>query len=221
MGGLFFERVLGQGIGSTVLPVLIGLSAAGNVMVTTFAQARINQEIARQGFFPFAHILSSSRPFNTPLGGLMVHLVPSLLVILLPPQGAVYGFILEVKGYAAQLTTLAVSVGLLLLRRRLDLKRPFRAWTPVVFVPSTLSLALLLAPFFPPSVGKQEFAFWYGTYAFVGVATVGIAVLWWLVWIKVLPRRGGYIYEEEYDELEDGTKVTKLVKVKNKEYEKC
>jgi len=117
VGALFFERVLGHGIGSTVLPVLIALSAAGNVMVTTFAQARINQEIARQGFFPFAHILSSSKPFNTPLGGLIVHLVPSLLVILLPPQDAVYGFILEVKGYAAQLTTLAISVGLLLLRR--------------------------------------------------------------------------------------------------------
>ena len=93
MGALFFERVLGQGIGSTVLPVLIALSAAGNAMVTTFAQARINQEIARQGFFPFAHILSSFRPFNTPLGGLIVHLLPSLLVILLPPQDAVYGFI--------------------------------------------------------------------------------------------------------------------------------
>jgi len=90
----------------------------------------------------------------------------------------------------------------------------------MVFFPSALSLALLLAPFFPPSGGKKEFAFWYGTYAIVGVATVGIAVLWWLVWIKVLPRWGGYTYEEECDELEDGTRVTKLVKVKNKEYEK-
>src|SRR5262249_17483950 len=33
VGALFFERVLGQGTGSTVLRVLIGLSAAGNVMV--------------------------------------------------------------------------------------------------------------------------------------------------------------------------------------------
>ena len=208
VGALFFERVLGHVIGNTVLPVLIALSAAGSVMAATFAQARINQEIARQGFFPSAHILSSSKPFKTPLGGLIAHLVPSLLVILLPPQGAVYGFILEVKGYAAQLTTLAVSVGLLLLRRRLDLKRPFRAWTPVVFVPSTLSLALLLAPFFQPSAGK-------------GNCFLVRNVCSWLVWIKVLPRWGGYTYEEEYDELEDGTKVTKLVKVKNKEYEKC
>jgi hypothetical protein len=52
-------------------------------------------------------------------------------------------------------------------------------------------------PSFPPAPVTQEFAFWYGT------------------WIKILPRLGGYTYEEEY-----GTTVTKLVKVKNKEYEK-
>lgn len=221
VGALFFERVLGEGLGSKALPVLIAFSAAGNVMVTTFAQARINQEIARQGFFPFARALSSSKPFNTPLGGLLVHLVPSLLVILLPPQGAVYSFILEVKGYPAQLTSFAICAGLLWLRRRRpDLMRPFRAWTPVVFVPITLSLALLLAPFFPPPAGKQEYAFWYGTYAVVGTGTVLLAVLWWWVWTKIIPRYCGYVLEEESDELDDGTKVTRLIKVRDKEYQK-
>jgi len=221
IGALFFERVLGEGLGNRALPVLIALSAAGNVMVTTFAQARINQEIARQGFFPWARLLSSSKPFNTPLGGLLVHLLPSLLVILLPPQGRVYSFILEVKGYPAQLTAFAICAGLLWLRRRRpDLKRPFRAWTAAVYVPMTLSVALLLAPFFPPAAGKREFAFWYGTYAVVGIGTVVLAVLWWWVWIRVLPHYGGYVFEEESDELDDGTKVTRLVKVRNKGYQK-
>lgn len=220
VGALFFERVLGEGLGSALLPILIALSAAGNVMVTTFAQARINQEIARQGFFPFARALSSSKPFNTPLGGLFVHLCPSLLVILLPPQGAVYSFILEVKGYPAQLTSFAICAGLLWLRRRRpDLKRPFRACTAIVYVPTILSLALLLAPFFPPSASKEEYAFWYGTYAVVGIGTVLLAVLWWWVWIRVLPHYGGYVFEEEFDELDDGTKVTRLIKVKDKGYQ--
>jgi amino acid transporter len=80
IAALFFERVLGEGFGSRILPILIALSAAGNVMVTTFAQARVNQQIARQGFLPFSRTLSTSKPFNTPLGGLLVHLIPSLLV---------------------------------------------------------------------------------------------------------------------------------------------
>jgi amino acid transporter len=233
IAALFFERVLGEGFGSRVLPILIALSAAGNVMVTTFAQARVNQQIARQGFLPFSRTLSTSKPFNTPLGGLLVHLIPSLLVsyysskavitgtnvsqvILLPPQGAVYSFILEVKGYPAQLTSLAIGIGLLWLRkRRPDLRRPFRAWKAAVYLPIGLSFALLLAPFFPPADGKEEFVFWYGTYALVGIGTVIIAVVYWWVWIRALPALGGYSYEEEMDELADGTKISRLVKVMN------
>jgi amino acid transporter len=214
VAALFFERVLGEGIGTRILPILIALSAAGNVMVTTFAQARVNQQIARQGFLPFARKLSSSRPFNTPLGGLLVHLIPSLAVILLPPPGAAYSFILEVKGYPAQMTSLAIGCGLLWLRtQRRDLKRPFRAWKPAVYLPISLSCALLLAPFFPPDAGKAEFKFWYGTYAIVGIAMILIAVAYWSVWIKVLPRLGGYEYEEDMDQLSDGTKISRLVRV--------
>src|ERR1700761_5993106 len=52
IAALFFERLFGEGLGTRILPILIALSAAGNVMVTPFAQARVNQEIARQGFLP-------------------------------------------------------------------------------------------------------------------------------------------------------------------------
>ncbi|KIW08912.1 uncharacterized protein PV09_00831 [Verruconis gallopava] len=214
VAALFFQRVMGEGIGTRVLPVLIALSAAGNVMVTTFAQARVNQQIARQGFLPFARKLSSSRPYGTPLGGLLVHLIPSLAVILLPPPGAVYSFILEVKGYPAQITSLAIGCGLLWLRsRRPDLRRPFKAWRPSVYLPILLSAALLLAPFFPPDAGKAEFRFWYGTYAVVGISTILIAVAYWFVWIRLLPWWGGYRYEEDIDQLSDGTKISKLVRL--------
>jgi amino acid transporter len=105
------------------------------------------------------------------LGGLLVHFVPSVLVITLPPQGEVYSFILETKGYPAQFTSLAICAGLLYLRaRRPDLKRPFKAWRGAVWLIICLSLALMAAPFFPPKQGKEEFSFWYGTYAVVGIA---------------------------------------------------
>ncbi|QDS71089.1 hypothetical protein FKW77_009078 [Venturia effusa] len=220
IAALFFERILGEGVGSHLLPILIALSAAGNVMVTTFAQARVNQQIARQGFLPFSKYLSSSAPYGTPLGGLLVHLVPSLLVILLPPQGAVYSFILEVKGYPAQITTLAIGLGLLWLRgRRPDLRRPFKVWKPAVYLPVLLAVSLLLAPFFPPAKGKNEFAFWYGTYAIVGIGSVLFAVGYWWIWIKALPWWGGYKYEEEMGVLPDGTIISSLVKVRELGYE--
>jgi hypothetical protein len=44
-----------------------------------------------------------------------------------------------------------------------------------------------------------------------------IAVLYWYVWIKLIPSVAGYRIEEEADVLEDGTTINSLVKVRNKE----
>ena len=141
-----------------------------NIFHGTNAQSRVNQEIARQGFLPFSRTLSSSRPFNSPLGGLLVHYVPSLLVITLPPQGDVYNFILDVEAYPGQFFGLAVSAGLLILRsQEPELHRPFKAWLPAVWLRIFVSLALLAAPFFPPPEGKGDVGFFYATYAIVGI----------------------------------------------------
>lgn len=37
IAALFFERVFGQAVGRTILPLAVAVSAAGNVMVVTFA----------------------------------------------------------------------------------------------------------------------------------------------------------------------------------------
>ncbi|KAM0102502.1 low-affinity methionine permease [Aspergillus fumigatus] len=170
VGALLFERVFGPHVGRTLFPLAIAISAAGNVMVVTFAWARVNQEIARQGFLPFASVLSSSRPFNSPLGGLIVHYIPSLLVIVLPPPGDVYNFILDVEGYPGQIFALAIAVGLLVLRRRQpDITRPFKAWLPAVWLRIIVCVALLVAPFIPPPDRKGDVGFFYATYAVVGV----------------------------------------------------
>ena len=189
VAALFFERTFGVNVGRRILPLAVALSAAGNVMVVTFAlvsitgsvscimvwkiltdvQARLNQEIARAGFLPFSRLLSSSKPFNAPMGGLIVHYIPSFLVIALPPSQDIYSFILEVEGYPGQIFALATSAGLLWLRyKRPDLKRPFKAWFPAVVFRIVLAVALLAAPFFPPSEPKPGGLF-YATYAIVGV----------------------------------------------------
>ncbi|TVY34852.1 Low-affinity methionine permease [Lachnellula occidentalis] len=214
IAGLFFERVFGPGFGKSVLPLAIAVSAAGNVMVVTFALARVNQEIARQGFLPYASLLSSSKPFGTPLGGLIVHFIPSLLVIALPPPGDVYAFILDVEGYPGTFMALATAIGLLLLRRRRpDLNRPYKAWLPAVWLRIVVCIALIGAPFVRPH-GKGDVNFFYATYAIVGIALILLSVLYWYIWFVALPKWGGYRIEEELAVLEDGTSITKLVRVK-------
>lgn len=164
------------------------------------------------------------------MGGLLVHYIPSLLVIALPPSGEVYSFILEVEGYPGQFMALAVGGGLLWLRfKRPDLKRPFKAWVPAVILRISLSLALLAAPFFPPKV-KPSNGLFYATYAIVGVSmfvptlrpysmwltadqlpSLGAGVVYWYVWTILVPRWRGYSIEEKEEVLSDGTTITKLV----------
>jgi amino acid transporter len=163
IAALFFQRVFGNTVGQRILPIVVALSAAGNVMVVTFALSRLNQEIGRTGLLPFSNILSSTAPFGSPLGGLVLHYIPSLLVITIP-SGDVYSFILEVEGYPAQIWSFFVAFGLLWLRyKRPDLERPYKAWLPGVFSRIALAVALLLAPFIPTS-GERHSA----TYALVG-----------------------------------------------------
>lgn len=134
---------------------------------TNDEQARLNQEVARQGFLPFGRLLSSSKPFGSPLGGLVVHYIPSVLVIVLPPSEQVYSFILEVEGYPGQFYALLTAVGIIWLRyKRPDLTRPFKAWIPAVVFRAILCLVLLAAPFFPPKQPKE--GMFYATYAIVG-----------------------------------------------------
>ncbi|KAL4913329.1 amino acid permease-domain-containing protein [Aspergillus aurantiobrunneus] len=198
VAALLFDRLFGPRVGGTLFPLAIAISAAGNVMVVTFALARVNQEIARQGFLPWGGVLSSSKPFGTPLWGLIVHYVPSLLVISLPPQGDVYNFILDVEGYPGTIFGLAVTAGLLLLRYREPyLSRPFKAWLPAVWLRIVVCVALLVAPFIPPPGYKGDVEFFYATYAIVGTGVVVLGVLYWYVWTVLLPRWGQYKLEEE------------------------
>ena len=87
----------------------------------------MKQEIARQGILPYGSFLSSTRPFGSPLGGFLLHFVPSFLVIVLPPSQGVFSFVLELEQYPAQILSLLLAIGLVRLRyQRPDLKRPFK-----------------------------------------------------------------------------------------------
>ncbi|KAM3443634.1 hypothetical protein MY4824_000520 [Beauveria thailandica] len=211
VAALFFKRIFGSGLGGRVLPLFVAVSAFGNVLVVVFAMARLKHEIARQGFLPFSDLLSSTKPFNSPFGGLVVNYIPSFLIIVLPPSDRIYSFILEVEGYAGQLTGLAIAVGLLWLRHKQpDLHRPYKASLFAVAVRLLLSVALLAAPFVPPK-DKYAGGLFYATYAIVGISTVLISIVYWYVWTVLIPRWWGYSLEEEDAILPDGTTITKLI----------
>jgi amino acid transporter len=89
-----FRNVFG-GAAERALSVFVALSAFGNALSVIFSQGRLVQELGREGVLPFSRFWASNRPFNAPLAGLFEHWVVSVIIMLAPPPGDAYDFILK------------------------------------------------------------------------------------------------------------------------------
>ena len=168
------------------------------------------------------------------MGALIIHYIPSLLVILLP-AGQVYSFILDVEGFPAQLFAIASSFGLIWLRfKRPDLRRPYKAFLPAVWMRIALSFALVLAPFVPRKALNWREHVSDVSYAFVGTAVyvpdlinlklhsgtsiltvrrMCSGVLYWFLRFRLLPHLRKNVVEQEVVTLDDGTTITKFIEI--------
>jgi len=104
------EKVFGTA-GSKVISVLIAISALGNVLTITFAQARVNQELAKEGVIPFPKFWASIWSVGAPSAALFLHWIPSFIVIVALPFGVAYDFILDLEGYPGSVINFFVVIG--------------------------------------------------------------------------------------------------------------
>ncbi|KAI4748053.1 amino acid transporter [Aureobasidium sp. EXF-12298] len=111
VAALFMNKVFGTAA-EKAISVLIAISAFGNVMTVTFAQARVNQELAKEGVIPFPRFWASSWPAGAPGAGLLLHWIPSAIIIVAIPFGDAYNFILDVEGYPGSVINFFVVVGI-------------------------------------------------------------------------------------------------------------
>ena len=86
VAAFFFGKVFGA-TAERALSVLVALSALGNVLTITFAQARVNQELAKEGVIPFPKFWASAWPVGAPSAGLLLHFIPSFIIIVAIPLG--------------------------------------------------------------------------------------------------------------------------------------
>ncbi|EIW78154.1 amino acid transporter [Coniophora puteana RWD-64-598 SS2] len=212
VAALFFGKVFGEAA-QRALAVLVALSALGNVITVTFTTSRINQELAKEGVpLPFGNkFWASNWPTGkSPFPGLIIHLVPSVIVILGPPPKTVYPFILDVEGYPGQIFNFFIVIGLFWLRwTKPNVHRPFKVWLPLAVFYLAAAVFLLIAPFIRPPNGVGDTPpLPYYLYALVGIGVLLAGVLYWAVWRIVLPRIFGYALEPRKERLDDGTVVT-------------
>jgi amino acid transporter len=216
----FFEIAFGP-TAKRASSVFIALSALGNVLSVIFSQGRIIQALGREGVLPFPKFFATSRPFNTPFVGLLQHWIVCIVTIVAPPPGDAYNFIMNLISYPLNVVNFVVGLGLLYLniqtrRGKLEWKAPIRSPLPVTVFFILASLYLIVAPYIPPTEAEKGMVYKDIPYYVHCVATwaiFGIGALYWLVWARILPWKGGYRLDVTEVIGEDGFWRKEIIKV--------
>ena len=98
-----------------------------------------------------------------------------MLMILAPPAGDAFNFVVNLSVYPSQAFSLALAVGLYFVRRerhKAGLPRAdFRAWDVAIVFSVLVNIYCLVMPWYPPPGGKNAgiFSFWYGAAVVTGI----------------------------------------------------
>lgn len=102
-----------------------------------------------------------------------------MLMILAPPAGDAFNFVVNLAIYPAQAFLLALAVGLYTVRYQRKkagiVGSDFRAWDIAIIFTILVNIYCLVMPWYPPPGGADagEFSFWYAAYV---VASIGMQV---------------------------------------------
>ncbi|ODV59276.1 amino acid transporter [Ascoidea rubescens DSM 1968] len=218
IGAILFKIIFGKNIGQRLLSLIISLSAASNVLVVIFADSRLNQEIAREGFL-FGHKLISRnyRPFNTPILAILLHCTISIMVILIPSKGEIYNFIVSMQIYPNQIFNVVICLGIIKIRNKFKkIKAPIRIMTFLIYLCLVSSLGIIVSPLIEILINKNGNGDDNGEYGYIigGLLVITIGIIYWAIFVKLLPYIGKYKIVRKRIVLEDGLEI----KVWNKKH---
>lgn len=195
------------------------LSAGSNILAVIVGEARIIREVGRQGVLPFQKFWVSTKPFGTPLGPFAVIWTMTTIMILAPPAGDAFNFIVALQNYPSSFFLSLMTAGLFFIRRqRKHLNLPpsqYRSWSWVVVFYLLSKIYLLVMPWVPPAGGinASSFHFFYGASSLTGLGIIGLSGLYYVVWAIILPKWGKYEVRQRVAINEDGSAAHEIIKV--------
>ncbi|KAH8550710.1 amino acid permease-domain-containing protein [Umbelopsis sp. PMI_123] len=181
----FFTRVYGPRAGGQALPVLVAISSFGSVCAMTFTAGRVIMEAAREGYLPFGDFFGKVSRNDTPANAFILHWVITMILMLAPPPGDSYNFIVDLQSYPEWWFYGASVVGLLILRRtQADAPRPFKSFwiTNVFFI--LVAIFLVIVPFMPPKISDTPSIPHY-VVPVVSVAFLAFSGILWYIRVKL------------------------------------
>ncbi|KAL2193928.1 amino acid/polyamine transporter I [Corynascus similis CBS 632.67] len=217
VAGLFFRNVFGDSAGARSLPAFVALSNMGNVLAVSFAHARLNQELGKEGLLPLSRVWGSNKPFNSPAAALFLHWIVTVIVLLAPPPGPAYNFIVNLYTYPGAWINAFVAGGLIYLQysKNEQWNPGWRTFLPITVIFLLCNAFLAIVPFIPPADGD----FWAEGYPYYVFPVVGVGVLilggiYWALWTKFWPAVRGHKIVAERILDEDGVEVIRYRKIK-------
>lgn len=216
VAGVFFRNVFGDSAGARSLPAFVALSNLGNVLAVSFAHARLNQELAKEGLLPFSRFWASIKPFNAPASALFLHWLVTVIILVAPPAGPAYNFIVDLYTYPGTWINGFVAAGLIYLqyKKSENWTSPFHTFLPVTVLYLLANMFLAIVPFIPPDGAIDPDGYPYYVYPIVGVGVLLLGVVYWFLWTRVWPNIGGYrIVAERFVSEVDGHEVVRYRKV--------
>ncbi|RKF80632.1 High-affinity methionine permease [Golovinomyces cichoracearum] len=189
IAGHFFRNVFGPVVGENVFPFFIMINAFGNIAATCYAQARVNQELGKEGLIPFSSWLTKKKIWDTPTPGLFIHWFISVLVIILPPPGQIYDFLVDIGGYPISIISVAISLGLIYLRNcpQENWTSHFHAKYPFILVFAASNCLLLVIPWIKPTLARADSQLQYYAYPATALAVMGSGIIYWGWWAYLEP----------------------------------
>ncbi|KAI8051160.1 amino acid/polyamine transporter I [Syncephalis plumigaleata] len=128
----FCSILFGENIGQRIMAPIIGISALGSTIASVFAASRVLRVSAQDGYLPGSGVLARLHPgLGTPVPAVIFNMCLAFVMLLAPPPGRAFSFLVDFIGYPAGFFLALTVVGMLRLRRtEPNRTRPFRAWTP-------------------------------------------------------------------------------------------
>ncbi|KAL7622631.1 hypothetical protein AAE478_008144 [Parahypoxylon ruwenzoriense] len=218
VAGLFFRNVFGDSAAARALPAFVALSNLGNVLAVSFAHARLNQEFGKEALLPYGKFWASIKPFNAPAAALFLHWLITVIILVAPPAGPAYNFIVDLYTYPGAWINGFVAAGLIYLqwRKSENWTSPWHTFLPISVLYLLANIFLAIVPFIPPNGDWNSAGYPYFVFPVVGVGVLLLGGVYWVCWSKIWPAIGGYRIEAHRIVEDDGAEVVRYKKTKTR-----
>ena len=145
-----------------------------------------------------------------------MHWIVTIIVLLAPPPGPAYNFIVNLYTYPGAWINSFVAGGLIYLHysKKENWTSGWYTHLPIIVIFLLSNLFLVLVPFIPPDGDWNADGYPYYVFPVVGVAVLLFGAFYWALWTKLWPWVRGHKIVSDRVIDENGVEVIRYRKVK-------